>query len=185
MVIRCFFDCVWTGPEVEIDSNNDVTRLGDVKDQFGRIIFLLLDEIAPKTTETFRTLCTGERGLNYRGSMFHRIVPQYILRGGDIAHGNGTGQNSMYNQKLPDDQFCLQFNQPFLLCMDNTSPNTSQFIITTTAASGLNNNHVVFGYIAYGDTDSTRVIRAIEACGCNSGNIKYSNIPTITNCGQI
>ncbi|KAF2810448.1 cyclophilin 1 short isoform [Mytilinidion resinicola] len=183
MVTKCFFDCVWTGPEVGIGPKNDVTKLGDVKNQFGRIIFLLLDEIALKTTENFRVLCTGERGFSYRGSKFDRIIPQYMLQGGDIAH-YGTG---VYGQKFPDDQFGLQFNQPFLLCMSNTSPgtNSSQFIITTTVTSGLNNKYIMFGYIAYGDADSVRVIRAIEACGSNSGSIKYSHTPTITSCGQI
>jgi peptidylprolyl isomerase len=181
MTIRTYFDIEWTGKEVEVDSKGNVTSKGkEDKKQSGRINFELFDDKVPKTAENFRALCTGEKStpsqkLAFEGSSFHRIIPQFMLQGGDFTRGNGTGGKSIYGEKFADENFSLKHTKPFLLSMANAGPNTngSQFFITTVVTSWLDGKHVVFGQVPEGDTASYKVVRSLEEIGTGSGKPKY------------
>jgi len=155
----------------------------------GTIEFELFDDIVPRTAENFRQLCTGEKGIeassgkpyHYKGVVFHRIIPNFMIQGGDFTRGDGRGGKSIYGGKFKDENFRMKHTQPGLLSMANAGPNTngSQFFITTVETPWLDNKHVVFGRV----TSGMQNVKKLEKQGASSGKTKQRC--WISDCGVL
>ncbi|CAN0198730.1 unnamed protein product, partial [Pylaiella littoralis] len=153
-----------------------------------RLTFELRKDIVPRTAENFRSLCVGDRAdtddgtrLSYQGCVFHRVVKDFAVIGGDIGRDNppsndarvqrhdGTGQVSIYGGHFADENFVLRHVGPGVLTCCNAGPNTnsSAFMITTVEAPWLNGRSVVFGCLA--NSESFEALDRLEACGAEGG----------------
>jgi cyclophilin family peptidyl-prolyl cis-trans isomerase len=159
--------------EIEIDGINE-----------GKIVFELFDTDVPKTCKNFRFLCSNglinKNKPSYQDTTFHRVIKDFMIQGGDITNGDGTGGMSIYGDHFNDENFNLKHNQPGLLSMANAGPNTnnSQFFITTKETPWLDNKHVVFGIVINGFD----IIQKIENMEINDNSKPLKNI-LIKKCG--
>eukprot|EP01016_Furgasonia_blochmanni_P049787 TRINITY_DN75_c0_g1_i2.p1 TRINITY_DN75_c0_g1~~TRINITY_DN75_c0_g1_i2.p1 ORF type:complete len:209 (-),score=71.13 TRINITY_DN75_c0_g1_i2:195-821(-) len=153
----------------------------------GDITIGLFGEVVPKTAENFRALCTGDHGdsatghqLAFKGSPFHRIIPRFMIQGGDITEGDGTGGESIYGDRFDDENFKLK-HEVGCVAMANAGPDTngSQFFITTVDTPWLNGKHVVFGRVV----DGMDVVKSIESMGSKNGTPQKSVV--IADCKEV
>ena len=154
----------------------------------GKLVFELRKDIVPQTAENFRQLCIGStkkastgHPLAFKGSKFHRIIPGFMVQGGDFTRGNGTGGESIYGQKFKDENFKLRHTERGQLSMANAGPNTngSQFFVTSVPCPWLDGKHVVFGKLVEGED----TFKAMEAQGTSNGTPRSK--VTITDCGEL
>ena len=149
---------------------------------FDPIVIEVNKKITPRTAENFRALCTGEKnGLSFKNSVFHRIIPEFMIQGGDITAFNGTGGMSIYGKKFKDENFKLKHSGPGIVSMANTGPNSnsSQFFICSGKNEALDGKHVVFGIVVEG-METVRIIENLETV--NAYPLKTVEI---IDCGEI
>eukprot|EP00529_Nitzschia_sp_RCC80_P030651 CAMPEP_0113446262 /NCGR_PEP_ID=MMETSP0014_2-20120614/3612_1 /TAXON_ID=2857 /ORGANISM="Nitzschia sp." /LENGTH=292 /DNA_ID=CAMNT_0000337341 /DNA_START=6 /DNA_END=884 /DNA_ORIENTATION=+ /assembly_acc=CAM_ASM_000159 len=159
----------------------------------GRVVVGLYGNAVPKTVLNFESLARGDRTngeggmrLSYEGSTMHRIIPQFMIQGGDFTNHNGTGGLSIYggSGKFDDEKngLKLKHSGPGVLSMANSGRNTngSQFFITTVATPWLNGKHVVFGKVFEG-MDIVQLVD--KTCGSPSGTPR--RLVKIDKCGVL
>jgi len=166
--------CRRTLPEVTHKIHLDVTIDGGKKQ---RITIGLFGKVAPRTVENFRSLATcsqdslgvlTKKPLCYKNTKFHRIIPHFMIQGGDFSHFDGRGGESIYGGRFEDENLGTPLNHPYLVAMSNLGTrdsNGSQFFITTAKTQWLSGKHSVFGTVLEG----REVVDEIETWGSYDG----------------
>ncbi|KAL5005088.1 hypothetical protein ScPMuIL_018544 [Solemya velum] len=129
---------------------------GPGDDYTGRMVIALFGETCPFTTMNFAAIAKGFRRksefISYKNTRIHRIIPDFMIQGGDTTIGDGTGGRSIFGDKFVDENFKLSHKSAGFVAMANhgVDTNGSQFYILLTKARWLDNKHVVFGKVIKG-----------------------------------
>ena len=128
-----------------------------IETSMGRMVIELYKEEAPKTVENFVTL--AKKGF-YNGVIFHRVIPGFMIQGGDPTGTGRGGPGYMFDDEISP---TLRHDGPGVVSMANAGPNTngSQFFITLAATPWLNGKHTIFGRVVEGQLVVER-IAAVE-----------------------
>ncbi|EGB07157.1 hypothetical protein AURANDRAFT_16055, partial [Aureococcus anophagefferens] len=141
-----------------------------------RVVVEIFDDVAPLAAENFLALVRGDRGadkgsgvpLSYEGCPFHRNIKGFVVQGGDIVKGNGSGGASVFGKKFKDEAKGLKLKHGRgALSMGNSgkNANSSQFFFTFAPCPQLDGKHVVFGRVIAGFD----VLDAVEATAPPTG----------------
>ena len=160
-----------------------------------RVVFELCTDDSPLACENFQALCTGTKGkskasgvaLTYQGSKIHRYVPGFIVQGGDITFGNGTGGESIWQKKFKDDVkgLKLKHDSRGVLSMGNSgkNSNSSQFFITLAPAPACNGKHVVMGRMLHGAEVLDLLDATLASLPGRADEVPAAEI-VVTSCGE-
>ncbi|OHT11088.1 peptidylprolyl isomerase [Tritrichomonas foetus] len=172
----------WGGPRVFFD-------FAIADRPIGRVVIELYPNICPKTCENFRQFCTGEyrpRGVpvGYKDTPIHRVIPGFIIQGGDCEKKNGEGIMSIYGFTFEDEKSAFSFNEAGIIGMANTGPDSNgcQFFITLgNVADTLDNHYVAFGKVISG----IYTIRQIESVPLKPNTESPTLRVSIEQCGEL
>lgn len=158
------------------------------EEEIGRVRMELFDDKVPKTCANFRGLAVGQKKKDgnvfkpYMGTIFHRIIPNFMIQGGDYENGDGTGGASIWGDKFEDENFSGGGHVgKGVLSMANSGPNSngSQFFITLGDAQHLDGKHVVFGRVVEG----IDIIDKLGKIRTDDNDRPIANVMVI-NCGE-
>ncbi|CAI4057164.1 hypothetical protein SUVZ_02G4160 [Saccharomyces uvarum] len=167
-------------PEITHKVYFDINH-GDEK--IGRIVMGLYGLTTPQTVENFYQLTISrDPKMGYLHSIFHRVIPNFMIQGGDFTHRSGIGGKSIFGNSFKDENFDVKHNKPGRLSMANRGKDTngSQFFITTVPCPWLDGKHVVFGEVLEG----MDVVNYIENVKTDSRNMPVKEI-SIMECGEL